>query len=240
VLDMRVIPALDLREGACVQLVGGSYEAERVRLSDPVAVAEDLRARGFGALHLVDLDAATRRGSNRDMVYRLLSRKGVESQVGGGVRTLEDIGILTAAGASRVIVGTRAIEDPEWLAAAAARYPETLILATDFKSGTVVTRGWSHATGLDPIALLEAIGDLPLAGVLVTAVDREGRLGGTDLDRVRAIAARVRLPIHAAGGIASLEDLRAIRDAGASAAVVGMALYTGVLDPAAVRKEFQT
>jgi phosphoribosylformimino-5-aminoimidazole carboxamide ribotide isomerase len=240
VLAVRVIPALDLREGACVQLVGGSYQAERVRLGNPAAVAEDLRASGFGTLHLVDLDAATGRGSNRDLVCGLLARNAVESQVGGGVRTIEDIGILTAAGAARVIVGTRAIEDPEWLAAAAARYPGILMVAADIKGGAVVTRGWSHSTGLDPISLLDAIRDLPLAGVLVTAVDREGRLDGTDPDRMRAMAARAQVPVHAAGGITSLEDLRALRDAGASAAVVGMALYSGVLDPAAVRKEFPT
>jgi len=235
---MRVIPALDLRDGACVQLVGGAYDAERVRLEDPAAAAAAWSARGFRALHLVDLDAATGRGSNRALVGRLLAAHAVEAQVGGGIREIEDVEAVLASGATRVVIGTRAIEDPEWLARAAGRFPGRLMVAADVRGGEVVTRGWSRGTGLDPFAVLDTLDPLPLAAVLVTVVDREGRVAGTDLDLLAALAARARAPLHAAGGIASLDDLRRLRDRGISAAILGMALYTGALDAAAVIEEF--
>jgi len=231
------MPAIDLREGACVQLVGGAYERERVRLPDPVAVAHRWRDCGFRALHVVDLDAATGRGGNAAAIAALLSAGG-EVQVGGGVRDEATIARWLDAGAARVVIGTRAIEDPAWLAEAATRFPGRLVVALDERGGQVATHGWTraHAEGADERAA--ALASLPLAAVLVTAVDREGRLAGPDLDLVERVSSRVPHPVHASGGIASLEDLRAVGSRGAAAAVLGMALYTGALDARAVAEEF--
>jgi phosphoribosylformimino-5-aminoimidazole carboxamide ribotide isomerase len=234
------LPAIDLREGACVQLVGGSYADERVRLADPLAVARGFQAAGFHALHAVDLDGATGRGSNAAALRALLSLPGLAVQVGGGVRDERAVGEWLAAGAHRVLVGTRALEDPEWLAAAAAAHPERLIVAADASGRHVLTRGWQRRLERDLLQVVDELNPLPLAGVLVTAVDREGRQEGPDLPLLAEVVARSRLPVLAAGGIATLEDLRSLARRGAAAAVVGMALYSGALDPQQVAEEFAT
>jgi len=232
------IPALDLREGACVQLVGGDYAQERVRLPDPVEVARAWRDAGFTRLHVVDLDAATGRGSNLSVIAALLRGSGLDVQVGGGLRDDESIERVLSAGASRAVVGTRAVEDPAWLRAGAVRFPGRLVVALDARNGIVVTRGWAGTTTRRVEEALEQVAGLPLAGVLVTSVEREGRMQGPDLDLVGRVSARSEFPVHASGGIASLADLRALGDCGAAAAVLGMALYTGALDPRAVSQEF--
>jgi phosphoribosylformimino-5-aminoimidazole carboxamide ribotide isomerase len=237
---MIAVPAVDLREGACVQLVGGAYEQERVRLDDPVEVARGWQAMGFGRLHVVDLDAATGRGSNAGVVQRLLALPGLEVQVGGGVRSAERVAELLAAGARRVVVGTRALEEPEWLVGLAEAYPGRLVVAADVRGRSVVTRGWQTTLPLDVARVVERLDALPLAGVMITAVHREGQLAGTDLPLMAELARSSRHPVHASGGITTLEDLRALARAGLSAAILGMALYTGALEGRAVAREFST
>ena len=237
---MIAIPALDLRERACVQLEGGDYARERVRIADPLEVARVWARAGFRALHVVDLDAATGRGSNAGVVRELRAARTAAVQVGGGIRSARAIAALLRSGSERVVVGTRAIEDAAWLAAAAARFPGRIVVAADVRGRSVVTRGWSRTLALDVAALVETIDSLPLAGVLVTAVHREGRLEGADLALMEEVAARARVPLFAAGGIRGMDDLRALAHAGIRAAILGMALYTGALDPRAVAEEFAT
>jgi phosphoribosylformimino-5-aminoimidazole carboxamide ribotide isomerase len=234
---MLAIPAVDLREGACVQLVGGAYEEERVRIADPLAAARRWRAAGFRTLHVVDLDAATRRGDNRDAVAALLGEGG-DVQVGGGVRDDAAIADLLAAGAARVVVGTRALEDPEWLAAAARQHPRRILVAVDSRDGQVATHGWTRTQGREVVSALRDLAALPLAGALVTAVEREGRMEGPDLELSARAAAAVPFPLYASGGIATPDHLRALAGRGVFAAVLGMALYTGALDARAVAEEF--
>ncbi|MGH7560321.1 MAG: HisA/HisF-related TIM barrel protein [Gemmatimonadales bacterium] len=237
---MIAIPALDLRDGACVQLVGGDYAAERIRIDDPVSVARRWADLGFRRLHIVDLDAATGRGSNRETVRDILGASPLPMQVGGGVRFEEDVAALLAAGADRVVVGTRAIEDRDWLATIATEHPGRVIVAADVRERRVVTRGWSETLALDVFDLVAELSELPLAGLLVTAVHREGRMAGADVPLMRALVARTSLPVIASGGIATLEDLQALAAAGCTGAVLGMALYTGTLDPRLVAEEFTT
>ncbi len=237
---MIAIPALDLRDGACVQLVGGDYAAERIRIDDPVSVARRWADLGFRRLHIVDLDAATGRGSNRETVRDILGASPLPMQVGGGVRFEEDVAALLAAGADRVVVGTRAIEDRDWLAMIATEHPGRVIVAADVRERRVVTRGWSETLALDVFDLVAELSELPLAGLLVTAVHREGRMAGADVPLMRALVARTSLPVIASGGIATLEDLQALAAAGCTGAVLGMALYTGTLDPRLVAEEFTT
>ena len=141
---MRVIPAIDLRDGACVQLVGGSYADERVRIEDAPSVADNWARLGFDRIHLVDLDAATRRGSNREIVRTILGARKLEVQCGGGVRDLDTIGELLAAGASQVVLGTRAVEDRAWLEEAVATYPNRIIVAADTKGRHLATHDWAE------------------------------------------------------------------------------------------------
>jgi phosphoribosylformimino-5-aminoimidazole carboxamide ribotide isomerase len=232
------IPAVDLREGACVQLVGGSYADERVRLRDPVAVAQRWTGLGFQYLHVVDLDAATGVGDNASAIASILDDTEAEVRVGGGVRSHERVDELLAAGARHVIVGTRAVEDVEWLEDLATAFPASVIVAADVRERTVTTHGWNRSTGVKIFDFLADVAQFPIAGVLVTAVHREGRMAGPDLTLMRDLVTVADVPIIASGGIATYDDLRALEYHGVSAAVIGMALYTGALDPRTVAQEF--
>lgn len=235
---MQVIPAIDLRDGACVQLVGGSYANERVRITDPIGVAAGWADAGFKRVHVVDLDAATARGSNREMVKQLLAASEVSVQCGGGVRDLESIEELLAAGASEVVLGTKAVEDSEWLEKAATLFPHRLIVAADTRGRNVATRGWSETLSLDVTTFVKELNRLPLAAILVTAIDCEGRMEGSDVGLMRELASVSRLPLQASGGVGTLGDLRDLAGAGVTGAVVGMALYTGALETHAIIEEF--
>lgn len=235
---MLAIPAIDLREGHVVQLVGGEYDREQVRLKDPRQVARQWANAGFARLHIVDLDAATGRGSNRKSVIQLLRDGAAALQVGGGVRTEEDIAALLDAGATAVILGTRALEDLDWLARVAELNPGRCILAADVRERTVATRGWAGTLGRDIVEVVEEVSPLPLAGLLVTAVHREGKMQGTDLPLMEDVVESSPFPVIASGGIASLADLRALDNRGVTAAVIGMALYTGVIDLRLLAEEF--
>lgn len=235
---MIAIPAVDLRGGACVQLVGGSYAHERVRLDDPLGVARSWTSFGFRRLHIVDLDAATGRGSNEDIVSDILRERTMDIQVGGGVRSGETIERLLADGAHRVVVGTRALEEMEWLAEMASLFPNELIVAADVRDRRVVTRGWSRTLPRDILDAVAELNELPLAGLLVTAVHKEGQMRGTDLPLMEDVAELSVAPVIGSGGVTTMDDLRALADRGVAAAVIGMALYTGALDPRVVADEF--
>jgi phosphoribosylformimino-5-aminoimidazole carboxamide ribotide isomerase len=235
---MLAIPAIDLREGHVVQLVGGAYDREEVRLDDPRRVARQWALAGFARLHVVDLDAATGRGSNRDLVTDVLRDGAAPCQVGGGVRTEDDVQYLLDAGAACVMLGTRALEDPDWLERTAHAHPGRCLLAADVRERMVTTRGWTRSTAREVTSVVDDVAALPLAGLLVTAVHREGRLQGTDLPLMEDVVDASPFPVFAAGGISSMADLRALEDRGVAAAVIGMAIYTGALDPRLVAEEF--
>jgi phosphoribosylformimino-5-aminoimidazole carboxamide ribotide isomerase len=235
---MIVIPAIDLREGACVQLVGGSYESERVRLENPLEVARNWVQAGFQRLHLVDLDAATERGSNESILRDILAERLCAAQVGGGVRSSEAIETLLNAGADWVITGTRAIEDPEWLEEAVRMFPGRIIVAADVRDRRVVTRGWVRTNARVVTDVIQDLNAYDLGGILVTAVHLEGQMRGTDLSLMEDVVEASHLPIFASGGISGISDLHSLEERGVAGAVIGMALYTGALDPRVVAGEF--
>jgi phosphoribosylformimino-5-aminoimidazole carboxamide ribotide isomerase len=237
---MIAIPAVDLRAGACVQLVGGDYAAERVRLDDPLGVARGWARYGFRRLHVVDLDAATGRGDNLEVVREIVREGGLPVQMGGGVRSEERIEELLADGVEHAVVGTRALEDPDWLDEMAHRFPGELVVAADVRERLVVTRGWARTLRRTILDVVDDLNALPLAGLLVTAVHKEGQMQGPDLPLMEDVAEASDFPVLASGGIASLSDLHALADRGISAAVLGMALYIGALDPWATAEEFGT
>ena len=236
---MIAIPAIDLREGACVQLVGGSYADERVRVKDPLDALKRWRAHGFKTFHVVDLDAAMGKGSNESAIHALLEfEPGLTFSVGGGVRSTAKVDALLTLGATSVVVGTRAIEDADWLREVAERFPGRVVVAADVKGREVVTRGWTAGSARDIASVLESLRDLPLGGLLVTAVHKEGQMDGVDLPLMEEVVRASRHPLSASGGVTTLEDLRALGRVGASGAVIGMALYTGKLDAGEVAREF--
>jgi len=235
---MLAIPAIDLREGCVVQLVGGDFEKEKIRLGDPRDVARRWAGYGFQRLHVVDLDAATGRGNNRLVVRDLLADASTPVQVGGGVRTSHEIETLLSDGADRIVVGTRAIDDPDWLREIADANPGAIVLAADVRDRRIVTHGWTRELPRNILDLVEELAGVPLGGLLVTAVHREGQMAGTDLPLMEDVAEASEWPVLASGGIATLQDLRALEDRGLAGAVLGMALYTGALDPQLVAEEF--
>ena len=235
---MIAIPAVDLRGGRCVQLVGGDYEKEKIRLDDPFAVARDWTSLGFPRLHVVDLDAATGRGRNDEVIRELLRESDVPVQVGGGVRDEARIERLLDEGATWVVVGTRAVEDEDWRNEMASLFPGRLIIAADVRERKVVTKGWAETSRIDVIDFVEELGALPLGGILVTAVHLEGKMQGTDLPLMEDVAEASAWPVFASGGVTSLEDMRGLEHRGLSGAVLGMALYTGVLDARRLAEEF--
>ncbi|MGH7447779.1 MAG: HisA/HisF-related TIM barrel protein [Longimicrobiales bacterium] len=236
---MIVYAAIDLRQGRVVQLVGGSPDEERVSLPDAAAVARDWLGCGFTALHVVDLDAALGLGSNDDAVQAVIAASaGARVQVGGGVRTTDRVEALLQAGAAAVVVGTRAVQEPAWLEEISTGWPDRIVLAADVRGDEVVVRGWTAGAGVSVDELLARIADLPLAAVLVTDVAREGRMSGADTSRFRRLVDVSAHPVLASGGIAGAADLAALSLTGVAGAVVGMALYTGALDAAAVARDY--
>lgn len=235
---MIVAPAVDLRGGRCVQLVGGIPELEKVSLPDPVAQGRSWFDKGFGTLHVVDLDAALSLGNNRDIIRRVVQATDATVQVGGGIRNEADVKEVLDSGAHRVIIGTRAIDDPEWLKDLARQHPRRIMVAADIRDGIVLKKGWTESAGIPVLDLLAQLEPMALAGVLCTDVAREGRLQGIDLDGAASVIEGTRHPIWISGGIATMEDLKALDEAGATGAVLGMALYTGALIPDQIAEEY--
>ena len=237
---MIAVPAVDLREGACVQLVGGSFADERIRVPDPMSAAQRWSDAGFRRLHVIDLDAAAGVGANDGVIRGIVGQRHARVTVGGGVRTSERVTDLLTTGADSVVVGTRALEDVEWLDAVANRYPNRIVVALDVRDRSVVIEAWTKRIETSLAELAARLDTLPLAGVLVTAVHREGLMGGPDLSLVDELVRMTRHSVIASGGVATLDDLRALEQRGATACVVGMALYSGALDASAVASEFNT
>jgi phosphoribosylformimino-5-aminoimidazole carboxamide ribotide isomerase len=235
---MIAVPAVDLKNGRCVQLVGGRPEEERVSLPDPVEQAKYWWDLGFRHLHVVDLDAALSLGENREIIGQIVGATEAQVQVGGGVRTDAHVEDILALGVSRVIVGTRAVDDPEWLEAMATIHPQRIVVAADIRGGLVLRRGWTESSGLPVQTVLDRLHPLPLAGVLCTDVSREGRMEGIDLPGAEAVIRGSRHPVWISGGITTMEEVRALDRSGAAGAVLGMAIYTGVLPPEQLAEEF--
>lgn len=227
---MIAAPAVDLKGGRCVQLVGGRPDDERVSLPDPVAVARRWSERGFSTLHVVDLDAALGSGDNTALVERIVAESPAEVQVGGGIRSDERAGSLLRVGARRIVVGTRAIEEPDWLARLADRWPGRVTVALDTRDGMILRRGWTEETDLRVEDYLPGLADVPLGGVLSTDVGREGRLGGIDREGCTRVIEASPHPVWISGGITTIAELDFLERAGAAGVVLGMAVYTGAID----------
>ena len=223
--EYAVYPALDVLEGRCVRLAEGVRERVTIEGGDPEAAARRFVAEGARWLHLVDLDGAFAGAPTEGLVARIAAA-GVPVQVGGGYRTLEAIETGLAAGAARVMVGTAAAA-PEFLREAAGRFGEQLVVAIDVKDGKVALRGWTDVAELAPEELARRCADTGVRRLLVTNTRRDGSLSGPDTDLLGRVIDASGLPVIAAGGVSSLDDLRALRDLGCEGAIAGAALWSG-------------
>ena len=225
--SFEVVPAVDVQDGQVVQLVGGERGTGRT-YGDPVEAARDWEAAGADTLHLVDLDGAFEgERANAGAIQRVVASTTADVQLGGGIRTATDAFDLLEGGVDRVILGTAAVENPEIVSTIAERYPDGVVVSLDSRGGEVVVSGWTEGTGLDPADAAARFVEAGAAGILYTDVDVEGQMEGVRGEAVRRVVDAVDAPVIASGGVASLDDIRAVHDAGAAAVVVGTALYEG-------------
>ncbi|WP_436933958.1 1-(5-phosphoribosyl)-5-[(5-phosphoribosylamino)methylideneamino]imidazole-4-carboxamide isomerase [Halovenus marina] len=225
--EFEVIPAVDMQDGEVVQLVGGERGTERT-YGDPVAAARRWVEQGAATLHLVDLDGAFEgERQNATAVEAILNAVDVDVQIGGGIRTEADAVGLLDRGVDRVILGTAAVETPEIVEEISAVHPGSVMVSLDARGGEVVVSGWTEGTGLDPAEAAERYEQLGAGAILFTDVDVEGQLSGVRTDPVQNVVDAVDIPVVASGGVATLDDIRDLRSAGADAVVVGSALYEG-------------
>ncbi|HEX4929187.1 MAG TPA: 1-(5-phosphoribosyl)-5-[(5-phosphoribosylamino)methylideneamino] imidazole-4-carboxamide isomerase [Gaiellaceae bacterium] len=222
--DFTVYPALDVLAGRVVRLFEGRRERVTVEGGDPVAAAERFVAEGATWLHLVDLDGAFSGEPDLGLIERVATT-GVPVQVGGGYRSLDLIDAALAAGAARVLVGTAAL-DPAFLAAAAERFGAALVVAVDARGGFVTVSGWTQDSELRAAELARRCASAGIERLLVTSTGRDGTLAGPDIQLLEDVLT-AGLPVVAAGGIATLDDLRALRRLGCEGAVTGSAIWLG-------------
>jgi len=224
---VEIFPAVDVQGGRVVRLRQGAADQATTFGDDPVAVAHGFARDGARWIHFVDLDRAFGRGENRDLARRFLAAATVPVQVGGGLRSEEAIDEMLAWGATRVVIGTKAATDPDLVVRLLTRHgPTRLAIGIDAKAGQVAVRGWTEVFDLTVLDLARRVRDQGARTVIYTDVARDGMLTGPDIAGARALAA-LGLDVVASGGVASLEDLRAIRAAGLAGAIVGRALYEG-------------
>jgi phosphoribosylformimino-5-aminoimidazole carboxamide ribotide isomerase len=231
-MTFEPIPAIDIRDGRCVRLVQGDYARERVYADDPAEMARHWEAEGAARLHVVDLDGA-RDGTraNRTTIQSLLRGVRIPVQVGGGVRSLEVAEALLADGVDRVVVGTAAAEHLDGLSEWVERLgPERLVVGVDARDGRVATRGWTETTHLEATSFCRTLADRGVMRVLYTDIARDGTLDGPNVAALRTLVTHEpRLRVLASGGVARVEDLHALSEAGAEGAIIGTALYDGRL-----------
>lgn len=228
-VSFTVFPSIDISQGRCVRLLQGRFGTETVYSDDPVRVAIGFCRAGARWLHIVDLDGArTGAAENRELVLEVVRRASCPVQAGGGVRTLDEVEELLAAGANRAVLGTFALEDPEAATLACARYGERIIVSLDARGGELASHGWTVGTGIPVEDAVRIFEDAGVSSFVYTDVTRDGTMSGPDIDGLRRLVDLTSLPVVASGGISSLEELRAIarlHDEGVSGAIVGRALY---------------
>jgi phosphoribosylformimino-5-aminoimidazole carboxamide ribotide isomerase len=229
---IEIFPAVDLKEGRCVRLRQGRMDAVDIYGDDPVAVAGRWAGDGAAWLHLVDLDGAVGgRPVNREVIGRILDQVRVNIQVGGGIRTLEQMAGYLDHGATRVVVGTSVIEQPDFIRQAVARFPGRVVVSLDAKGDELYVDGWTRSSGRRLADVARQLAEAGVTQLILTDIQRDGMLRGVDVDRLREQVASLPLPVIIAGGVSSLEDLVALRQvAGVNGAIIGKALYTGAIE----------
>ncbi|MFK7736371.1 MAG: 1-(5-phosphoribosyl)-5-[(5-phosphoribosylamino)methylideneamino]imidazole-4-carboxamide isomerase [Pirellulaceae bacterium] len=230
---MQIWPAIDLLGGRCVRLQQGDYERETVFSDDPVEMAVRWKLAGTKYLHLVDLDGA-KDGSqvNGDVIQRVVKETGLVCQVGGGVRSEETIRRLLDLGLRRVIVGTRALKEPDWFIEMANKYPDKLVLGIDARNGMVATEGWLETSTTTAIGLAQTIAkqSSQVAAIVYTDIAKDGMLAGPNFEQLAEMRAATSIPVVASGGVTTLADVSRLVEEGTHAAIIGRAIYDGNLD----------
>ena len=246
---MQLYPAIDIRGGKCVRLRQGNYDDETVFADDPVEMAQRWKNEGAEWLHLVDLDGAKAgRLVNHEVVKRIVSATGLPCQMGGGIRNEDSIRMaIEDVGLTRVIIGTKALKEPEWFADACQKFPNKLALGLDAKDSMVATEGWLEVSKVSVMELAKQFLDVPISAVIYTNIANEGMMRGVDpatLADLRTLA-EMKLPVIASGGVTTMDDIHALQKIAADVpdligAIVGRAIYEGTIDVAEACKTLQS
>jgi phosphoribosylformimino-5-aminoimidazole carboxamide ribotide isomerase len=232
---MIIFPAIDLRGGRCVRLYQGDPKRETIFGNDPVAIAREWVEQGAGWLHIVNLDGALGQASdNLSVVEAIVSTLDVQVQFGGGLRDMNDMERMLWMGVTRVIVGTMAISAPDTVARAVKRFgSERVVVGMDARDGRIATHGWQETSDVDIMVLAEQVLKLGVKRVVYTNIARDGTMRGPDVAGTRRLAAESGLKVIASGGVASINDVKALKfheAAGIEGIIIGQALYTGAID----------
>jgi phosphoribosylformimino-5-aminoimidazole carboxamide ribotide isomerase len=234
---MILYPAIDLKDGACVRLLRGDMDAATVFSTVPADQARHFETAGFEWLHLIDLNGAfAGRSVNGDAVKAILSAVTLPVQLGGGIRTMAAIDFWLGHGVGRVILGTVALKDPELVRAACLRHPDRIVVGIDARGGLVAVEGWARMSQMRALDLALRFEDAGVAAIIYTDIDRDGALGGVNVEATADLAFALTTPVIASGGVASLGDLhalKAVESTGIAGVICGRALYDGRIDPAA-------
>jgi phosphoribosylformimino-5-aminoimidazole carboxamide ribotide isomerase len=229
---MLVIPAIDLKDGQCVRLLQGRKDAVTAYSNEPAKTAKRWESYGAKLIHIVDLDGAfTGRQTNLNAIIKIRQSVKIPLQVGGGIRNIGNIMNLFSAGIDRVIIGTAAIEDPEFLTYACKNYPGKVLIGIDAKNGMVAIKGWEEVTSLSAKDLVRRLEFFGVAGIVYTDISRDGMLSGPNIDATRDIVESVTIPVIASGGVSCIDDIKNLmKIQNLWGAITGKAIYSGAMD----------
>ncbi len=228
---MRILPAIDLHDQMCVRLVKGDYATAHKVAEDAVETARSFLDAGAQLIHMVDLDGA-KDGThpNYPVVRRVIEETGAAVELGGGIRTMEDVARVLELGVQRVIIGSAAVKNPLFVREACEKYGDRIAVGIDARGGTVRTEGWLKDSGTDYIAFARQMERYGVKTIIFTDIDKDGMLSGPNFDQLQALRDAVSCGIVASGGVSTLEDIVRLRDMGIEEAIAGKAVYTGQLD----------
>lgn len=226
---MILLPAIDMKDGHCVRLEQGDFDRLKTYADDPTVMAKKWAESGAQWLHLVDLDGAKDGGRsiNSPIVEKIIHELGLPVQLGGGIRDESTIRHWVELGVKRLVVGTKAVREPQWFEEMAHKYPGSLVLGLDAKNGLVATDGWLEVSSVDAVDLGRKYENLPLAGIVYTDIARDGMLIGPNFEMTERLAREVKLPVVASGGVSCLDDLRRLKTMPVWGTIIGKALYEG-------------
>lgn len=230
---MQIVPSIDLRNGQVVRLKQGDYGQQINYDVDPLDVARSFADAGATWMHIVDLDGAkVGQPVQTALIAKIVAASGLQVEVGGGIRTEEDITALRQAGVSRIVIGTRAMEKWDWFEKLvhSPHHSGTIVLALDAKDGIVATRGWTESSGRLATTVAREVSDWPLAAILYTDVAKDGMLMGPNFEATRAVAEAGNVPVIASGGVGHIDHITMLRTLPVWGAIVGRSLYEGKVD----------
>lgn len=227
---MLIFPAIDLYEGKAVRLLRGEYDKMTVYSDDPPSLARDFAASGATCIHLVDLEGA-RDGNtpNIETIKKIISASGLFAEVGGGIRNMETVDKYLSAGASRVILGTAAVKDRDFLVSAVKKYGERIAVGIDVKDGKVAIKGWTETADLTLEDFCRDVESIGVKTVICTDISKDGAMQGANHELYRSLSASFGLDIVASGGVSSIDDIKRLTELGIYGAIIGKAYYTGAI-----------